>query len=137
MTDWFDRQRWEECVTLEHVVPFRVLDLDNGGKPVAVLSRHFTDKDGNPAGGVTCGRGFTISWQNGPLGRGDDRKEPNGAFVEEVIEAAIDRIRFYQSGKFNCEENAEALSHLELALAVLQQRTADREARGVEGTHEE
>lgn len=101
------------------------------------FSEQWSDADGNPAGGCTSGRGFTISWQNGPLGRGSDRKEPNGAFVEDVIQAAADRIEFYQASKFKSVDNAEALDHLRKAVEVLNRRTADREARDVEGTHEE
>jgi hypothetical protein len=93
------------------------------------------DEHGNPAGGHAVGTGIAISWQSGPLGRGADRKEPNGAFVETVIEAAAQRIRHYQATKFACEHNAKALEHLEAALAQLQARTADRENRHVEGTH--
>jgi hypothetical protein len=101
-----------------------------------LIQQHFTDTDGNPTGGTTAGTGIGISWQNGPLGRGEDRKEPNGAFVEEVVEAAIGRLAFYQSSKFSCRENAVALTHLETALLWLQKRTQDREERQVEGTHE-
>lgn len=101
-----------------------------------VRSEHFLDADGNPAGGTTYGRGFAIGWQNGPLGRGENRREPNGAFVEDIIRAAADRLEFYQAGKFACEENAQALSHLREALQILEARTKDREARGVEGTHQ-
>lgn len=100
-------------------------------------SEHWNDANGNPAGGTTFGRGFTIGWQNGPLGRGKDRKEPNGAFVEDVIAAAADRIRYYQNTRFACSSNANALQHLEAALAALNARTKDREARAVEGTHAE
>lgn len=99
------------------------------------MSVHATDDEGNPAGGTTYGAGFTISWQNGPLGRGEDRKEPNGAFVESVIAAAIDRLEFYQRSKFACDYNAQALFHLRSALALMNARTRDREKRGVEGTH--
>lgn len=100
------------------------------------FSQHWTDPGNQaPAGGVTSGRGFTISWQNGPLGRGDTRREPNGAFVEDIIAAAGERIEFYQAGKFNCAENAKALGHLREALQALESRTASREARAVEGTH--
>ena len=91
-----------------------------------------------PAGGKTTGTGIQIEWQNGPLGRGDARQEPNGAFVEGVIQAAIGRLQYYQtacSGRFACRENAIALTHLETALLWLQKRTEDREARQVEGTH--
>ncbi len=97
------------------------------------------DADGNPTGGVVLGIGLTINWQNGPLGRGEERKEPNGAFVETVIAAARQRIEFYQAaagGKFACRENAEAIGYLTSALYWLNFCTQKREARGVEGTHE-
>lgn len=100
------------------------------------FSEQWTDADGNPAGGVATGRGFTISWQNGPLGKGEARREPNGAFVEDVVEAVADRIRFHQAGKFACEENLQALQALDLAARALNRRTKDRETRLVEGTHE-
>jgi hypothetical protein len=136
-----------------------------------VTSNHFTDVDGNPAGGTTYGNGFAIGWQNGPLREpchippataqaitecptpgyhethrycpscpwtenvGVAKRDPNGAFVEDVIAAAIDRIEFYQRGKFASDFNARALDHLTLALQELTARTADREARRVEGTH--
>ena len=93
------------------------------------------DENGNPAGGFVDGKGIQIQWQNGPLGRGEERIAPNGAFVEGVIAAAIQRISYYQASKFNCRENAIALTHLETALLWLNKRTMDREARGVEGTN--
>ena len=97
---------------------------------------HNLDENGNPAGGETTGIGIKINWQNGPLGRGEDRKEPNGAFVEGVIAAAIDRLQFYQSTQFACDENATAILKLQEALDACQARTVSREERGVEGTHE-
>jgi hypothetical protein len=98
---------------------------------------NLTDEQGNPEGGSYKSTGIEITWQNGPIGRGEDRKEPNGTFVENVIDAAIKRIEFYQASKFKCRENAIALTQLETALLWLQKRTADREAREVEGTHEQ
>ena len=98
-------------------------------------SEHWKNEDGVVTGGVSTGRGFTISWQNGPLGRGEDRREPNGAFVEDVIDAARDRIQFYQDGEFSCQENKTALYHLEQAAYILDMRTKSREKRGVEGLH--
>lgn len=100
-----------------------------------IQSSHFTDDEGNPAGGSTSGVGISIAWQNGPLGRGADRIEPNGAFVEGVIVAALDRLEFYQSSRFKCRENALAITKLEEALHWCQHRTAAREQREVEGTH--
>lgn len=93
------------------------------------------DADGNPAGGHVIGMGLNIEWQNGPLGRGDERKEPNGAFVETVIAAAKQRLEYYQRSKFACIENATAISALEGALLALHLRTEAREQREVEGTH--
>jgi hypothetical protein len=101
----------------------------------AIVSHQFTDAEGRPEGGVTFGTGFTISWQRGPLGRGDDRQDPNGAFVETIIEAVVDRILFYNKSGFRCDENDAAVAHLESALASLRNRTARREKQGVEGTH--
>lgn len=106
-----------------------------------ITSEHWTDQNGNPAGGVTFGTGFCISWQNGPLGSLQDpaRKKPNGAFVEGIIQAAMDRLNFYQQGsegKFACIENALAIEHLQIVLCELQARTDRRVKAGTEGTHE-
>ena len=99
------------------------------------FAQHWSDEQGNPAGGVSTGRGFTISWQNGPLGRGEERQEPNGAFVEDVIQAVIGRIEFYEASRFACNENKAALAALKDAARYLDSRTRNREARNVEGTH--
>jgi len=103
------------------------------------ITEDFTvDRNGNPAGGSTVATGIRIDWQDGPLGRGEERQEPNGAFVEGVIQAAIGRLKFYQTanlGRFGCRENAIALTKLEEALMWLEKRTVDREERKVEGTH--
>ena len=101
-----------------------------------VLNHHKVDAEGNPAGGHTHGRGFTIAWQDGPLVSDGDRIEPNGAFVADVITAAIGRIEFYQASEFASDYNERALGHLIEARAALRERTQDRESRGVEGTHE-
>jgi len=90
------------------------------------------DHDGNPTGGGCRGVGIQIDWQDGPMaGQGQ-----NGAFVEGVINAAINRLEFFQSSKFRCRENALALTKLQEAKHWLNARTADREAKGVEGTHQ-
>lgn len=109
-----------------------------------LTQHHQLDSNGNPTGGTTTGVGVHVTWQDGPLGRGADRQEPNGAFVEGVIQAAIGRLEFYQNARsgldgterrFACRENAVALTHLETALLWLEKRTQDREEREVEGTH--
>lgn len=94
-----------------------------------------TNKEGNPAGGYAKGIGIDIRWQDGPLGQGENRKEPNGASVETVIAIAIDRIKFYNESKFKCHENSVAITKLEEALMWLDYRTKNREQQGVEGTY--
>ncbi len=98
-----------------------------------IKSEFESDAEGNPNGGETNATGITIHWQRGPLGQGPNRKDPNGAFVEGVILAAIDRLNFYQASKFKCRENSLAITKLEEALHWLDHRTADRMARSVEG----
>ena len=104
--------------------------------PMTFFSEHWVDPDENPAGGVSTGLGYTISWQQGPLVLPNGKRRiPNGAFVEGVIYACMDRIEFYQRSKFKCDENEAALYNLKMALEALETRTAGREARGVEGTY--
>ena len=97
--------------------------------------KNTNDVNGNPGGGIVKGIGLRIDWQEGPLGRDENRVEPNGAFVETVISAAKQRIEYYQYGKFECRENAMAITKLDEALLWLNKRTMDREERKVEGTH--
>lgn len=96
------------------------------------------DPDGNPTGGEVVGKGLTIHWQNGPRTPDEDGKlaESNGAFVEDVIYAALQRLVFFNETDYATDENAKAVEHLEGALAALDQRRKDRQARGVEGKHE-
>lgn len=73
---------------------------------------------------------FTIKFQDGPLKDGR-----NGITVEEAITEIIKRISLYNS-KVPCTENIYALEFLNSALRNLEDRTKDREERGVEGTYE-
>lgn len=94
------------------------------------------DTNGSPTGGSVSGIGVSILWQDGPLGR--PPVSPNGAFVDDVIEAARQRLEFYQkasNGKFACRENAIAITKLEEALHWLYARRMEREERGVQGLH--
>jgi hypothetical protein len=97
---------------------------------------NYVDPDGNPTGGYVAGVGLNITWQSGPLGK--PPKEPNGTFVDDVIEAARQRLEFYQKaagGKFACRENAIAITKLEEAAHWLYARRMERESRGVQGEH--
>ena len=70
-----------------------------------------------------------VLFQNGPI------KEDgvNGITQEALLAVVIDRLRSFQLGPFACEANQGAWEHCEAALDLLQQRTRDRIARGVEG----
>jgi len=99
-----------------------------------LFERHDLDENGNPSGGDTRATGIAIEWQNGALK--DDT--PNGAQVEDVLTAALGRLRFLDTasnGRFRCRENALAITKIEEAIHWLEARTAARKARGVEGTH--
>lgn len=115
--------------------------MDNDPQPIAepdtIINRYRADSDGNPTGGESLARGIQIRWQNGPLGRDGNRVPPNGAFVEDVITIAIDRLNFYNESKFRSRENSLAITKLEEALHWLNHRTARREKQGIEGTHQE
>lgn len=72
-----------------------------------------------------------VNFQKGPI------KEfgVNGVMNEDLIAIVIDRMRGFQGGSYACRDNALALTKLEEALMWLRNRTNEREARGVEGTH--
>ena len=58
----------------------------------------------------------------------------DGTTNEEVLRMLIDRMNHLQS-KHACRENAIVITKLEECLIWLEKRTADRKARGVEGTN--
>lgn len=79
-----------------------------------------------------------VNWQDGPRGTVEDGtlEEPNGAFVEDVLWAALQRLEFFQNSKYSCRENAIAITKIEEALFIMKDRQLSRSARGVEGKHE-
>jgi len=101
------------------------------------VAENHLDAEGRPAGGFVTAIGLDIRWQDGPLGvDGPNRQEPNGAFVETVIAAALQRIEHYNQTQFRCRENSLAATKLEEALHWLNARTSRRVKAGVEGTHD-
>jgi hypothetical protein len=107
------------------VAPLQKLDIQNK-----------LDEQGIPSGGFVRGIGIAIDWQEGPVGRDGNRKEQTGAYVEDVLVACLDRVKYYQNSKFSCPENVLVVSQLEGAIQWLRKRTEDREKRLVEGTHQ-
>ena len=102
-----------------------------------LVVKDYLDNTGAPDGGEYESLGLNIRWQRGPLKPPGETEmmPPNGAFPETVIEAALRRLKFYQTTRFLCKENEEAIDHLEKALACLNDRTARRQAAGKLGTH--
>lgn len=106
----------------------------DGGVPVQGVESEFNEvpEGGNPTGGKTQFANSVINWQDGIIVDG----LKNGAFVEDVITAAIQRLEYFQDSKFECQENADAIASLQMALAALESRTKTRVAQGVENTYE-
>jgi len=98
-----------------------------------VVTQNISDQQGNPLGGSAEGIGLKIEWQAGPIGQ--DGSGINGAFVEDVLEACIGRLKFYQDSRYSCDYNARAMEKIREALDALDARTLDRKNRHVEGTN--
>ncbi len=71
-----------------------------------------------------------IQFQDGPIAENG----VNGISNESLLAIVQDRLEGFQSGKFACVENEDALRAVKLALRVLNDRTAKRIALGIEGT---
>ena len=110
-------------------------------------ARNRVDVDNNPTGGhvilgveddSTENAVLHIEWQDGPRGipNSDKLLPPNGAFVEDVIWAALQRLEFFNEGKYRDRANSIAITKLEEALQALKNRQLERSYRGVEGKHE-
>lgn len=118
----------------------------------AINARNATDENGNPTGG---GVGLVVDspdenrrhvvmihWQDGPRGAATlpdgspTLADPNGAFVEDVLWAALQRLEFFNESKFRCRENSIAITKIEEALFILKDRQLSRNERKVEGSHE-
>ena len=74
-----------------------------------------------------------ITFQNGPI---QAVGGVNGGFQEDLLAIVQDRLQHFQKGDYACRDNAVALTKLQEATMWLNKRTAERERRGVEGTHE-
>lgn len=106
------------------------------------------DENGNPSGGYVRlykenamsedDIMLEIHWQDGPRGQEgtDELLPPNGAFVEDVLWAALQRLEFFNESKYRCRENSLAITKIEEALFILKDRQLSRTERGVEGKHE-
>lgn len=105
------------------------------------------DENDNPTGGYArlilppamseSDEVLKVEWQSKPRKQeGTDELLPaNGAFVEDVIWVALQRLEFFNEGKYRDRANSIAITHLEQALQALKDRQLERSYRGVEGEH--
>lgn len=71
-----------------------------------------------------------VSFQNGPI----KENGVNGCHQEDLLAIVLHRLQSFQAGAYSCRENAIAITKIEEAMHWLNHRTAQRVARGVEGT---
>lgn len=84
--------------------------------------------------GPPAGKLCRLHFQNGPVGA--NGTGINGITNEALIAVVVDRLRFFQSGAYACEENQDAIDALFVALKSMAKRGKRREAKGIEGTHQ-
>jgi len=72
-----------------------------------------------------------VIFQDGPI----KESGVNGVMDENLLAIVIDRLKGFQSGKYASDFNQRAMELIEAGLKQLKERTAERESRGVEGTH--
>lgn len=75
-----------------------------------------------------------IKYQCGPRA---EEKSVQGVLDCDLLEMARDRLKSFQAGPFACEENEQALKHIEEALKWMNKRVEDRLERGVLGKNKE
>jgi hypothetical protein len=83
----------------------------------------------DPGHMVSTGTGMRIEWQEGTfVGTG-----LNGSMPEQPVRALIHRMEDLNA-RLPCPQNLEILSHLRQILGLFDERTKERNARGVLGT---
>lgn len=112
------------------------------GHEINGLNRLLTITADEPAEGNASHR-YVVEWDNhGYIGsnaivfqKGPVREAGHNGVTNEALLAIVrHRLQGFQSGPYAGRENALALTKIEEALHWLHHRTAEREARGVEGT---
>lgn len=98
--------------------------LDENPNPNPEIALHFRHT-------VNKKDDLLLLFQNGPI----PEAGVNGITHEALLEVLIDRLNGFQSGPFACQANADCLNHLKAAQEILLNRTRERMARGVEGSH--
>lgn len=107
-----------------------------------LVAKNELDENENPTGGevrleLSGHPELLIKWQSKPrkVEGSDELLPPNGAFVEDVLWAALQRLEFFNETKYRDRGNSLAITHIEQALQALKDRQLQRTYRGVEGEH--
>jgi hypothetical protein len=95
---------------------------------------NFVDGNGNPDGGYLEGTGLHIRWHRGSIK--NDGVPWNGCFLITLLTAAKQQLEYYQSTKWYCDDNQQALDKISDAINILSNRQIERFKRGVRGKHE-
>ena len=113
------------------------VQIQQSGQSNPIRCSNSQDVHGNPTSGYAHGVGMCIAWQDGPRGKNPDGTlgPATGAFVEDALVAAAQRLAFFQQSKYACDENAAALQHINDAIDTLHARAEKRANRGVLGQH--
>lgn len=104
---------------------YMISGFDTATNPVKI-------DDGSESGlPVAASQACAIIFQNGPIAE----VGVNGITHEALLAILADRLESFQAGPYASNYNAMALLHIRSAQEFLHQRTKDRMAQGIEGTH--
>lgn len=78
---------------------------------------------------VSVGTGLRIEWQEGPF----LENGPDGSMPEQPVRALLHRIEDLDAA-LPCPQNRKIVEHLNAILGLFDERTRERNARGVLGT---
>lgn len=111
----------------------RIYTSDDGALYVNAISRSSAgaDVDGHGYQVVAGPQAYHLTFQSGPV----QEAGVNGLQNEQLIAVLVHRLGVLNKA-FPCRENSLAITKLEEARMWLEKRTADRKARGVEGTNQ-
>lgn len=109
----------------------RIYTSHDGSVYVNAISKEADDKDvaGHRYDVINGNQLGTIRFQQGVQTDGH-----NGITNEQLIAILVHRLNHLNQAPWNCRENSLAITHLQEAGFWLAHRTAQRLARGVEGT---
>ena len=86
-----------------------------------VDSMNYYDGNYKLDGGYAYATGFAINWQRGRLFNNKSGEEVgrNGALIDEVLWACLQRLKFYRNCGYADENDMEALRHVRSAVKML------------------